>query len=114
MAWAIITIYTSKCAQMDPQQLRKTSKFYSRSKKCDIEKTLGGGYHPPLVARMLIKCFSFEVYGLRVLFCITHSAWSSLPLTFKLVHVKSYTGYHWGPSHSQFLYNQTTRVESRG
>ena len=32
---------------MDPQQLPKTSKFYSRSKKCDIEKTLGGGYHPP-------------------------------------------------------------------
>jgi len=31
---------------MDPQQLPKTSKFYSRSKKCDIEKTLGGGYHP--------------------------------------------------------------------
>jgi len=46
MAWAIITIYTSKCAQMDPQQLPKTSKLYSRCKKCDIEKTLGGGYHP--------------------------------------------------------------------
>src|SRR6218665_2858824 len=39
MAWAIITIYTCKCAQMDPQQLPKTSKFYSRCKKCDIEKT---------------------------------------------------------------------------
>jgi len=24
MAWDIITIYTSKCAQMDPQQLPKT------------------------------------------------------------------------------------------
>jgi len=48
MAWAIIKIYTSKCAQMDPQQLRKTSKFYAESKKCDTEKTLrGGGYHPP-------------------------------------------------------------------
>src|SRR6218665_3949278 len=47
MAWAMITIYTSKCAQMDPQQLPKTSKFYSRCKKCDIEKTLGGGYHHP-------------------------------------------------------------------
>src|SRR6218665_540284 len=46
MAWAIITMYTSKCAQMDPQQLLETSKFYSRSKKCDIEKTLGSGYHP--------------------------------------------------------------------
>jgi len=42
MAWAIITIYTSKCAQMDPQQLLKTSKVYSRCKKCDIEKTVGG------------------------------------------------------------------------
>jgi len=38
---------------MNPQQLPKTSKFYSRSKMCDIEKTLGGGYHPPLVARRL-------------------------------------------------------------
>src|SRR6218665_1875684 len=53
MAWAIITMYTSKCAQMDPQQLPKTSKFYSRCKKCDIEKTLGGGYPPPLVDRRL-------------------------------------------------------------
>ena len=33
---------------MNPQQLPKTSKFYSRCKKCDIEKTLGGGYHLPL------------------------------------------------------------------
>src|SRR6218665_2309975 len=48
MAWAIITIYTSKCAQMDPQQLSKTSKFYSRCKKCDIRKTLGGGTTTPL------------------------------------------------------------------
>ena len=32
---------------MNPQQLPKTSKLYSRCKKCDIEKTLGGGgYHP--------------------------------------------------------------------
>ena|SRR6218665_1065808 len=41
MAWTIITIYTSKCAQMDRQQLPKKSKFYSKCKKCDIEKTLG-------------------------------------------------------------------------
>src|SRR6218665_2203039 len=46
MAWAIITNYTSKCAKMNPQQLPKTSKFYSRSRKFDIEETLGGGYHP--------------------------------------------------------------------
>ena len=32
---------------MDPQQLLKTSKFYSRCKNCDIEKTLGGGWVPP-------------------------------------------------------------------
>src|SRR6218665_2238337 len=30
-----------KCAQMDPRQLPKTLIFYSRCKKCDIEKTLG-------------------------------------------------------------------------
>ena len=48
MAWAIITIYIYKCAQMNPQQLLKTSKFYSKCKKCDIEKTLGGvGTTPP-------------------------------------------------------------------
>jgi len=48
MAWAIITIYTSKCAQVDPQQLPKTSKFYSKCKKCDIEKTVVGvGTTPP-------------------------------------------------------------------
>src|SRR6218665_1948233 len=46
MAWAIITIYSSKYAKMDPQRLTKTSKFYSRCKKCDVEKTVGGGYHP--------------------------------------------------------------------
>ena len=32
-----------------PQQPPKTSTFYSRSKKRDIKKALGGGY-PPLVA----------------------------------------------------------------
>src|SRR6218665_856009 len=53
MAWATITIYTSKCAQMDPQQLPKTSKLYSKCKKCDIEKTLGECVHPLLVARRL-------------------------------------------------------------
>src|SRR6218665_1917681 len=47
MAWAIITMYTSKCAQMDPQQLLKTLQFYSRCKKCDIEKTVAGWVPPP-------------------------------------------------------------------
>jgi len=41
MEWAIITMYTSKCAQMDPLELLNRSKFYSRCKKCDIEKTIG-------------------------------------------------------------------------
>src|SRR6218665_3001678 len=39
-----------------PQQLLKTSKLYSRCKKCDIEKTLGvGTTPPPLVARRLTR-----------------------------------------------------------
>ena len=42
MAWAIITICTCKCSEMDPHQLPKMSTFYSRCKKCDIEKTFGG------------------------------------------------------------------------
>jgi len=46
MAWAIRTIYTSKCVQMGPQQLPKTSKFYSICNKCDMQKTVGGGYTP--------------------------------------------------------------------
>src|SRR6218665_3682974 len=59
MAWAIITIYISKCAQMNPQQLPKTSKFYSRCKKCDIKISLGVGTTPlgsPKVKRNLQKC----------------------------------------------------------
>src|SRR6218665_3855803 len=78
MAWAIITIYISKCAQMNPQQPPITSKFYSRCKKCDIEKTLGGGYHHPLVARRLtllvpfartktLQNFAFSLMGLSFL-----------------------------------------------
>src|SRR6218665_3082342 len=57
MARAIITNYTYKCAQMDPQQLPNTSKFYSRSKKCDIEKTLDT---TPLVARRLTKVLDWH------------------------------------------------------
>jgi len=45
MAWAIITMYTSKCAQMDPQQPPKTSFFYSRCKKCDIKRSAYVNYH---------------------------------------------------------------------
>jgi len=58
MVWAIITIYTSECAQMERRQLLKTSKFYSRCKKCDIKKTLGGGdYHFPLGSRRLCSIY---------------------------------------------------------
>ena len=69
MAWAIMTIYISKFAQMNPQQLPKTSKFYSKCKKCDIEKTSGGGYHPlgsPKVKRRYNK--------LTMKYKCTHSA----------------------------------------
>jgi len=72
MAWAIITIYTSKCAQMDLQQLLKTSTFYSRCKKCDIEKTVGGvGTTPLLVARRLITecCKCVLALMLKCLHC---------------------------------------------
>src|SRR6218665_832573 len=48
MAWAIITIYTSKFVKMDPQQLPKTSRFYSRCKMCDIKNRRGCVPHPPL------------------------------------------------------------------
>ena len=41
MALAIRISYrlTSKCVQMEPQQLRKTSKYYSICNKCDMHKT---------------------------------------------------------------------------
>src|SRR6218665_1134834 len=53
MALAIITMYSSKLPQMDPRQLLKASKFYSRCNKCDIEKALGWVGTTPLVARRL-------------------------------------------------------------
>src|SRR6218665_3578429 len=76
MAWAIIANYTSKCAQMEPQQLPETSKFYSRSKKCDIEKTLVGWYHPlgsPKVNNF--NCFSIVEFAICIIslqnyFCV--------------------------------------------
>src|SRR6218665_465940 len=64
MAWAIIIIYSSKCAQMDPQQLLKTSKFYSRCKKCDIEKTLGGG--SPKVKASEILAVTTRIVSVRI------------------------------------------------
>jgi len=70
MAWVIITIYTSRCAKMDPQQLPKRSKCYSRCKKCDIEKTLGGVGTTPLVARRL--------NGSRT----THRYWPGISVSF--------------------------------
>jgi len=59
MAWAIITIYISKCAQMNPQQLPKTSRFYSKCKKCDIEKTLGGWVGTTPIGSPMVKLMSF-------------------------------------------------------
>jgi len=55
MAWAIITIYASKCVEMDPQQILKTSNFYSRCKNVWHRKNLreGVGTTPPLVAGRL-------------------------------------------------------------
>src|SRR6218665_2878310 len=65
MAWAIITIYISKYAQMNPQQLPKTSKFYSICKWNIIEKTLVGvGTIPlgsPKVNRLRVVIIVTEV-----------------------------------------------------
>jgi len=47
MAWTIRTIYTSKCVQMDPQQLSKTSKFYSICNMCNMQNTAEGWVPPP-------------------------------------------------------------------
>jgi len=39
-----------------PTAILKTSKFYSRLKKCGIEETLGGGYHPPGSPKVKLIC----------------------------------------------------------
>ena len=54
LSWNL-TIYTSKCAQMDPQQLPKTSKLYSRGKKCDLKTTLGGWVPPLAIGSSKVK-----------------------------------------------------------
>src|SRR6218665_1249856 len=83
MAWAIITMYTFKCAQMDPKQLPKTSTFYSRSKKCDIKKTLGVGTTPlgsPKVNQQHLNqnihnCFQHSYFDRR---CWFRQSWMSI------------------------------------
>jgi len=50
MAWAIITIYTSKCAQMDPNSYLKRQNFIPDAKSVISKEAYGGEYHPPLVA----------------------------------------------------------------
>src|SRR6218665_582398 len=55
MTWAIIRIYTSKCAQMNPQQLPKTSQFYSRCHTRDHRKNLRGWVPPPFGSPK-VKC----------------------------------------------------------
>src|SRR6218665_1413847 len=44
MAWPTRTIYTSKCAQLDPLQLPEMSKFYSICSKCVMQRSLVGRY----------------------------------------------------------------------
>src|SRR6218665_2315508 len=78
MAWAIITIYTSKCAQMDPQQPPKTSKFYSRCKKCDIEKTLGVVGTTPLGSPKVTCITSGREDVLPKPLCCTSSAFGTV------------------------------------
>jgi len=53
--------------------------------------------------RKLLFPLDVNVVVLRCMrpLCFRHSAWNSLPLTFKLAHMKSYTVCHWGPSHPQ-------------
>src|SRR6218665_2326979 len=51
MAWATRTSYTSKCAQMDPQQLHvplylKCRNFIPYAISVFCRKPVGGGYHP--------------------------------------------------------------------
>ena len=46
---------------MNPQQLPKISKFYSRYKTCDIEKTLGVGTTPLVARRLNDQNFRFKV-----------------------------------------------------
>ena len=77
------------CAN-EPQQLLKTSKFYSRCKKFDIKKNLTGWVPPPLVARRLKqlevnakgKAFAKQISGQRIYIKIvevSEVAHSSLP-----------------------------------
>src|SRR6218665_1693260 len=63
MAWAIITIYTFKCVQLDPQQLPKAYFLNSRCNKCDMQKTVGGVDATPLGSLKVnagFSCFSRE------------------------------------------------------
>jgi|SRR6218665_2200733 len=43
MAWAIITIYTSKCAQMDPNSYLKRQDFIPDAKSVTLKKLSGVG-----------------------------------------------------------------------
>src|SRR6218665_3548510 len=60
MAWAIRTIYTYKCVQMDSQQLPKMSKVYSICRKCDMPKTVWGWIPPPLGSLRVNKRKEFK------------------------------------------------------
>ena|SRR6218665_1829700 len=56
MAWAIITINTSKCAQITPNSYLKRQNFIPDAKSVTWKK-LWGWVPPPLVARRLTKAF---------------------------------------------------------
>ena len=43
------------CVQIDPQQLPKTSKFYSLCNKCDMQKAAGGGQWIPPSGSLKVK-----------------------------------------------------------
>src|SRR6218665_3287919 len=61
MVWAIIKSFTTKCVQMDPQQLLKTSQFYSICNKCDMQKTAEGvGTTPPSLGSLKVKTLLFD------------------------------------------------------
>src|SRR6218665_653681 len=46
MVWAASTHFSSKCIQMDPQQLPKMIKLYSICNKCVMQKSMEGWIPP--------------------------------------------------------------------
>ena len=65
---------------MDPQQLPKTSKFHSKSKKCDIEKTLGAWVPSTLGSPKV----NFQATKLFIVTSATKWWWLPPPLRFRV------------------------------